>query len=711
MKTRPGAPRPTRAPAGRPAADALLGDAMRHHKAGRLREAEAGYRRVLAANPTSPDALHMLGVLGLQVGDPAGALPLLQRAVALETRNPEYLANLGSAHLMLGQREQGIAALERALSHNPSHVQARYNLGSARLEAGDLAAAKRELELAITLQPRYADAHNSLGIVLSQEDAFEGAERCFRKALELVPDHARALQNLGSVLIEMERFEEAVEQFQRLVRLEPDNPAAHFHLGFAHAKLKNHDQARAAYEQALALDPNYLDARNNLGSLLLRSDEPSGALDAFRAADRLRPNNPYILQNIAKSLQEMDRMAEAGDVYRRIIDLDQSNIGEAFAGLVVTLQQRGLFEEATQVIGEHAARNTNPLALIALKVVDRNYRPTEEEVGHIVEAVATADDPNSPRLAPLCFAAAGHFDRVGEYDRAFEYLLNANRIRNLEYDHDPDTYDTLVDRYRTTFTAELLEAKAKLGSKRERPIFIVGMPRSGTTLTEQIVASHPEVGGAGEQTEIGAIVRSLANTDEGSEDSLEAVTRLDGATIDALAERYLRHVGKLLPDYARTSDKMPGNFQHLGLIAILFSGASLVHCRRDPRDTCLSIFFSSFGGSHPYAYDLYKLGRRYRSYTRLMEHWHAVLPGRILDVVYEDLVNDQEAASHRLLEFCGLSWDDRVLQFHRTERTIKTASLWQVRQPIYRTSVERWRAYEKYLEPLERGLSGAPPAD
>ncbi len=265
-----------------------------------------------------------------------------------------------------------------------------------------------------------------------------------------------------------------------------------------------------------------------------------------------------------------------------------------------------------------------------------------------------------------------------------------------------DEFDRLI----ATFTPEFFEAQTSPGSDSERPVFILGMPRSGTTLVEQIIARHPLAFGAGELMTRNRVTWTLPAALKSGTTYPECAALMDERFTDEAANGYLKEL-RQLPDAAvRVTDKMPNNFRHIGLIARLFPRARIIHCQRNPMDICLSCYFLDFRGRLGFAYDLTHLGQYYRQYERLMAHWKKVSPIPILDVRYEDLIADSEAVSRRMIDYCGLEWDDACLAHDETERPVMTASHWQARQPIYKTSVERWRHYERHLEPLSRALAG-----
>lgn len=298
-------------------------------------------------------------------------------------------------------------------------------------------------------------------------------------------------------------------------------------------------------------------------------------------------------------------------------------------------------------------------------------------------------------------------DDLGEYTRAFEHYLEANRLKRAGIEYDEARQARFFRDFIRYCNAEFLRAHAGTGAASELPVFIVGMSRSGTTLVEQILGSHPEVHGAGELHFLRRCLRvELGPTD--SDDELPArLASLDAAGLRRVGERYAAALAELAPAARRITDKLPGNMALVGLIHLTLPRARIIHCVREPLDTCVSCFSKLFTTGHAFSYDLRELGRFYRLYQELMHHWQTVLPlGRMLEVRYEDVVADMEGQARRLLEFCGLPWNAACLRFHENRRTVRTASLAQVRQPIYSGSVGRWRRYEKYLAPLQEALAG-----
>jgi hypothetical protein len=284
------------------------------------------------------------------------------------------------------------------------------------------------------------------------------------------------------------------------------------------------------------------------------------------------------------------------------------------------------------------------------------------------------------------------------------HYVSGNALEHERMRFDPDAGRSFVARSRATFNAALIEEKRPLGNPSEMPIFIVGMLRSGTTLVEQILASHPAVYAAGELGYFRNASRQLAERAAGGQPYPDCLGGLDAETIDSLSSAYITHLRERMGEARRFTDKNPLNFEHLGLIMLAFPNARVIHCRRDPMDVCLSIYFQHFSERHDFAYSFADIAEHHRQYQQLMAHWHDVFPGRIHDLDYEDLVADFETVSRDMLTFLDLEWDENCLEFHRTDRPVGTASHWQVRQPLYAHSVQRWRRYEPYLEELRAAL-------
>jgi tetratricopeptide (TPR) repeat protein len=612
------------------------------------------------------------------------------------------------ADLQAGRLDAAEDGIRRLLRAAPRDAQALHLLGIIAAQRGRHGEARARLEEAISIDSLQPAFHCNLGNVLAEQGRPADAIAAYDAAIRLEPRYAEAYFNRANALQARGRLEDAARDYRQALALSPDHPGALCNLGVTLSSQGDLARADEAFGQVLARNPDHPEALIGRGEILRAQGKPAEAVVCFRRALDRRPNLARGWKCLARSLHVLGRMDEAMACYRRAIRLGGDRVEEAYSGLVRVLYMQGKFTEARTVLQQFGARFPGSVRVAQLKTINADHALTPAELESLETALAEGTIDEREEIADLHFSLGAHFDRAGEYDRAFRHFVQGNAIRVEEYSYDPDRFDAAIDEICSVVDRSLLGSLAPFGSASERPVFVVGMLRSGTTLTEQILASHPDVAAGGELMEAGALASALPLLVRAKGPYWRCLARLTPDTSRHLAHRYLAVLDRISPDSPRVTDKNPGNYFLLGLLSALFPNAKIVHCRRDPRDTCLSIFFHNFEYEHRYAYDLYAIGRRYRAYQRLMEHWRSVLPSPILDLAYEDVVSDLESASRRLTAFCGLSWDERVLQFHRTHRTVKTASLWQVRQPIYHTSMERWRAYEKYLAPLEHGLRGEP---
>jgi tetratricopeptide (TPR) repeat protein len=524
--------------------------------------------------------------------------------------------------------------------------------------------ALQALETAARLLPNDVEAHNNLGTAWRRIGRLDDAVASYRRALAIKSDVAEVHNNLGNTLKDLGRFGEAVSAFRRALDLKPDFAKPYNNLGNALQDLGQLEDAVASYRRALALKPDYTEALNNLGiSLRLQSRSAEAEMSCRDALD-IDPNFPGALVLLAELHSDRGQFAEAEKLFRRAIAMEPES-PEAWAGIA------GL------------------------------RRMTSDDAGWLAEVQRIAARSLTPRQElHLRFAMGKYFDDVRDFDRAFRNYQRANELaKTLRAAHDPREVGRGFELIMHSYGKDRVSNACDDASTSERPVFIVGMPRSGTTLAEQILASHPEVFGAGELPYWNSAA-SAYTASRSSDDGLNGVP--DEPNLRALADEYLKRLDELSPDALRVVDKMPGNFLYLGLIHRALPGARIIHMRRNPIDTCLSIYFQNFGPVHSYANDLKDLAHYYGEYLRLMEHWRLNLPpNAILDVPYEGLVEDQEGWSRKMVEFIGLPWDPACLEFHQTPRTVSTFSKWQARQKISGSSVERWRNYEKFVGPLQ----------
>jgi tetratricopeptide (TPR) repeat protein len=576
---------------------------------------------------------------------------------------PDAVAQVNAANALAraGRLSEAAAGYLNALALRPDFVEAHANLGELLLEQGQGDQAVASCARALAIQPDFAPAHQTLAQARLSQGRFDEAAEHARRAVAINAEFAEAHNTLGNALMKLVRFEEALAGFRRAISLKPDFVEAHMNLGRALRSIGHLDAAAASYRRALELNLQFAPAHAELATVLRLQRRGAECERSARRAMSIDPKSTAPLAVLAELWADEGCFAQAEELHRRIISLDENAL-ESWAALA------------------HLRRMT---------AADAEWRATAERL-------LAASWP-ARRELPLRYAIAKYFDDLGDFDRAFAHYQRANALSaRCAPPHDRALLTRTVDLIIRHHDRSWIERRQLAGNFSERPVFIVGMLRSGTTLAEQILASHPEVFGAGELTFFGAETGSafIAAAAGGGLDFTEAELR-------RLAAGYLGLLQRLSSGAARVVDKFPTNFFLLGLIRAVLPRARIIHMQRDPRDTCLSIYFQQFEAANNYANDLQDLAHYQGEYRRLMHHWCNTLPGgALLHVPYERLVAEPEMWSRRMLEFVGLAWNARCLDFARTERAVVTASRWQVRQAMSTSSVGRWRNYQRHLGPL-----------
>jgi tetratricopeptide (TPR) repeat protein len=681
--------------------------AAQHHRAGRRAEAEKICRHVLGRQPNDPEALHLLGILTAQAGRLDVAADLIGQVVKLRPDLAEAWTNLGCILVHQAKVDEAIAAYKRVTELSPGNAAAHYALGLLWRDQGRLDEAIAVFSKAVQLKPDYAEAHFKLGLTLRGQGRLDEAIAAYSRAVALKPDFADAHNNLANVLRDKRQLDEAIAEYSKAIQLKPDDVVAHLNLGNALSHRERFAEAVAAYERALQLKPDFLEAHNQMGLALANLQRFNDALLSHRRALALGPDNARAHETLGATLLLKHDMQGAVASFRHALALAPGS-ATTCNGLGMALQAIGQFEEASDCFRRALAISPDK-AFFHKNLITTSQR--EAEPAEIQQLAALLDRANLPvnERVDAGFALGKLLDDSDRFDEAFASYAKGNSLfkqwRATEGKrYDGDQARRLVDRMIESFTPEFFASVNNWGNASELPVFIVGMPRSGTTLVEQIAASHAAVFGAGELQDIERLHTALLGGQDRS-----AFPNWDALSIAQASQAYLAHLQSLGGAAVRVTDKMPGNVWHLGLIAVLFPKARVIFCRREARDNCLSCYFQQFGkkDSHLYGYDLADCGRQFLETHRLMDHWLKALPLPMLEMQYEALVADQEGQSRRLIGFLGLPWDSACLDFHRTERTVVTASVWQVRQPIYTRSVGRWRHYERHLGPLLDVLAGA----
>ena len=530
---------------------------------------------------------------------------------------------------------------------------------------------------------------------------YEDAIAPLKRAVRLAPNDPTMLHELGVACLFAQRLAEAVGWLRRSIELEPTVARVHFELGLALAQAGSEDGALAALRTATALDPNLAEAHGQTGDILRRKNQFEEAASSYQLAFQASPASAYGILCRAKALGAQGREREAEVTLKEVIALAPANGSDACwrvegeLALGHLLLEAGRFGEAGAAFERSIElapwQATGHLGLITSKKMTDDDKPIVERVVRRLEG----NDLTERQRMMLHFAAGKALDDLRDYGAAMEHFDAANRIRHKIAPFDRNQFARGVDGLVARFTSGFFAESAALGTDDETPVLVLGMPRSGTTLIERFISSHPRVGGGGE--------RNFWN--QNAPACVGAATAKLAVRAQGLRESYLRLLRGIAPDALRVTDKMPFNFLWVGLAHVLLPKARVVHCRRNPVDTCLSVYSTYFAEHWGFASDRGDLASYYRQYVRLMDHWRAVLPAdRMIDVDYEQATVAPEETARRLIAFCGLDWDPACLSPDRNADAVRTASRWQARQPIYRTSSERWRRYEPWLGELRELL-------
>jgi tetratricopeptide (TPR) repeat protein len=684
--------------------DQALQVAGQHQSAGRLPQAEGLLRQILQVQPHHVQARHLLGVVLYQAGHARAAIDLISQVVAQDPNVALFQSNLAEMCRQQQLLDRAIQHGERAVALDPSMASAHANLGIAYYDAGQHDQARACHERALALNPRLLPSLNNLGSISRALKDSDAAVTWYRQALAVQPDYLEALSNLGAVLVEGEGFEAAAEPLEHALRLHPHYPEALCNLGLLRLKQERIDDAIHLLQQCLQRRPSYPEAMVGLALALHEKDDLASALRLLREVVTMQPHRSDAWCHLGTVCQELGDIAEAERAYDTALSIDPRS-ADALTGLGNLRLEQGKMDEAEKLLRQAIDMDEDHLPARFHLVQVRKVKAGDDNLADLERRLADVDKVGTDRRISLHYALGKAYDDLREWDKAFPHFIEGARLKRAKFTaYDPASEAERIDRIIDTVDSRFLRRLGGHGHASELPVFVLGMPRSGTTLTEQIIASHPDVHGAGELNDLMALVqRQLAPGP--ALPYPHNLARLTPQALTQWGQDYVNGLRRHAPSAKRITDKMPSNYLAMGLIPLMLPHARIIHVKRNPVDTCVSCFTRLFNRHQEATYDLHELGRHYANYARLMDHWRAVLPaGSFMEVQYEEIVADMPQQARRLLDFVGLPWDDACLAFHRTERVVRTASVTQVRQPIYTSSVERWRHYERHLTPLLQGL-------
>ena len=530
-------------------------------------------------------------------------------------------------------------------------------------QAGELDLASQIYHAIIAADSRNADAHHLLGVITNQLGDNKTAINLINRAIDLNPAQSSFYNNLGKILKEEGQLDQAIAACQQSVKIDPQNGDAYYNLGLALQDQGRLDQAIQAYQAAVEINPRDVIAYNNLGNILREQERPEEAIQAYHLAIGIDEGYTEAYYNLGNLLRELGRLREAIQVYHNILLIDPDNVGTYF--MLAKTKQHVDYDDKIQAM----------------------------------ENLLEDSDTNDEKKTHLNFALGKAYEDLQMYDKAFEFFLDGNRIKRSTLEYNISEDQTLSKKLVTTFDDQLFNRCTRYGFDDDTPIFILGMPRSGTSLVEQILSSHGNVYGAGELHDLTSVLFE-SNPKLEYDTFPDHIMELSSHDFSQFGASYVGRLRQRFNHVRYITNKMPSNFLYIGMIKLILPQAKIIHCQRHPLDTCLSCFKTCFTSGQSFSYQLTELGRYYGVYEELMSHWSQVLPDYILHFQYEDLIADQENQIRRLLDFCCLEWDASCLSFHQNNRLVKTASATQVRRPLYSSSVGLWKKYENQLQPL-----------
>ena len=651
----------------------------------------------MAEQPTSQAAFNQVIHL-INSGQVGAAAARCRDAVRRDPDDVNMTALLGAILLKLREFEAAEAHLRRAIELAPTFAKPHEDLGRLLVEQGRPEEAVEALKTATRLDPKAEMAFFALGRALSMAGNGEQADAAFEASFELNPQRRKLA--LAAEHHKAGRHEEASRLYRELLRESPNDVDAMRLLAGILAGKSDVEEAEALLRKAVSLAPDYALAFLDLGRIFQEQYRYAEAIECFQRTIRLQPSAAKPRHLLASTLAPVGRTAEALNAYRQVLELQPRHAG-AWLGLGHTLKTVGRQREAIEAYRECArVRPDNGETYWSLANL-KTYQLTAEDMQAMESALERADELTDQSAVNFLFALAKAHEDAGDFDAAWDCYRRGNAKQRMLEHYDPVQTETANDDIVETFDAAFLQSAAGQGHPDAAPIFVLGLPRSGSTLIEQILASHSLVEGTSELPYLGRVATSLNRNRADGVSYPRAARELRATHFKALGRDYLQRAqAHRHSDRPRFVDKMPNNFPSIGFLHLILPNAKIIDIRRYPLDSTLSCYRQLFAKGQTFVYDLMEVGEYFLEYQRMMDHWRAALPGRVLTVQYEDLITDFDHQLRRLLDYCELPWEDACANFHETDRPVRTASSEQVRQPIYAKSIHFWRNYEAHLGEL-----------
>jgi tetratricopeptide (TPR) repeat protein len=675
----------------------------RTHKlyaAGRLEPAALLCSQIVSQRPRMAEAHNLMAAILHAQGNSAAAIKSMQRAIHLNENNAQFYSNLGEMERQRGKLPEALIALRRAVSLNPKASQAFNNLGIVHYDLGEFDKAVTSYEQAISLNNSYPEAHNNLGNALRALGRPDEALEHYQRALLIRENYPGAYNNMASILRDRDQVAEAEFAYRKAITLNPRYFEAYGNLATLLIQHDREDEALRVLGDALKIDAKNVSILIQVARTQLSKGNHAHAEQACRLALQEDANSAEAHAMLGEVLHETDRFTDALESYEAALTLKPS-LGEARNHYGICLKSVGRLEEGREQLLKSLELNPRAYGIYANLADMEKFTPDNPRFQAMEAIMKEASDPMSERYMALHFGLGKAYEDIGEYEKAFSHFQMGATLKRAKLKYDESETFGFFDSIRDTFGANYFANPPFQGEPSSLPVFIIGMPRSGSTLVEQVLSSHPQTCGAGEIKEFSRRMNGLRSRFPSLPKYPQIGIKMNQAHYKIVAEGYLSTLKSLGPTASRVTDKLLTNYYFVGMIHVMFPNAKFIHTKRNPVDTCLSAYTKLFKDDMPHSYDFGELGRYYKKYEELMAHWDKVLPpGVMKTIVYEDVVGNLETSARELLEFLGLPWDPTCLSFHESDRPVKTASVMQVRKPVYNTSVEKWRRYGARLQPL-----------
>ena len=659
------------------------------------------YNQIIQLDPSNAEAWLMKGALAGEAGQINEASSAIEHALKLDPSYTDAHLTLGNLQQATGRLPDALKSFQAAVDSAPWDPDARFQLASLLARMGRDRDAYEHAVKAAELDPEYFEVWQLLGWLQQRLGKRVEAEQSYRKALKLSPDNTDLHGALGSLLATSGKHQESIKYLEPYAQAHPGDVESQNNLGAALMGAGRIEEAEKTLSLALTIKPDHAGANANMGVALQYSGQIKGARKYLEKAVNIDPGRPDLHYQLAGVLSGLGEFETALTHCQRAVQLDPK-YSDAIAGQAEIHQKRGEYREAFELI--KSLLDNKPVNIQAAIIHASISKHIETGIDSIalLETILELQQPTKLEQIQIDNALGKLYDRAGKYDQAFEHFSRSNATKKSSY--NPTEHEQFVSEIIETFsTGQEIPISP---TRSDIPIFIVGMPRSGTTLVEQILASHPALFGGGEFL---GIMKALEQPSGTRSTFPQYVPTLTSQLVGSLSTGLLRHMQASAPNASRIIINERPSYLFLGLLKQIFPGARFIHCVRNPLDNCLSCYFQLLTSEHSYAYKLEHLGHYYKQYQRLMQHWENVLKARLFTITYEELVNNQQSITQALIEFCDLPWDDNCLRFHENKRNVVTPSYDDVRQPIYTTSISRWKNYERYIQPLLTAINSETP--